>query len=574
MIFKSAAIAGAGANNKLATIITDESCTGTCETSFLQVRASALLDDKSDDSELRTSEEICKKQSTTGWYSGQYEKTLWPANAPAGRWTWQACAARCAIEDSCQFWTLQLSGESKCLLMSNRGEYHDEVGHMTGKRDPNCKALAAHSDSIPQEVCGVEPFDKLEAKAMEKAGIHLYMTHRDGANAPWNPAVDKCHRSSSWFGWSEGDDVGTLHAFLRGEGQATVEFSNCWNEGSVNLYVDGHKVASASAGQEQSAQFKFGHGSIMEMKDEHGNAVMQLNRLAFHCAKKPAKHVQILGLFDTGTNLLEEMVKDNFPSLHLETVNESTPFIWKHTLSGAKAIYKAISKNLPSTSSPEDVVVLAMVRSPIASIVSLKKAPYSLMACTDKTYAEMGKPCIGYVNDTDHTRGPWYNETVHRASHIYDVPDKARYHAEQFNATMQVYNDYVNQYKELKKLSAFKDVLIIPYEDLVLHPDKIMHEVAQVIGQDAPAQIQVATTSAKDHGESVDRNQALAKLKGRDWLKEFHNDPDGLFALCKYLNRSLVKDIVEGFYLDNRSLQVPYTYDCDNIWSVTLGDDA
>mmetsp|Transcript_147097 Transcript_147097/g.256693 ORF Transcript_147097/g.256693 Transcript_147097/m.256693 type:complete len:575 (+) Transcript_147097:37-1761(+) len=447
--------------------------------------------------------------------------------------------------------------------------------------------------TLGPEVCGVGHLDRLEASALELAGVRLDMTHQYGRNTDhFPPLVGKCKRESSWFGWSSNDEVGVLSANLRGNGHVNVDFANCWHSGTVNLYVDGRKLASARPGQERKAFVKFRHGSRLELKDEEGDAVMQLNRLAFHCtegAEMPAKHVQILGLFDTGTNLLEQMVKANLPQVYLEpTAEESNPFIWKHTLSGASAIYKDVSEKLPKGSSTDDVVVLAMVRSPIASIVALRKSPYSLMPCTqdismehrmkvalwgggEKRYADMAKPCIGYVGDTMHNRGPWYNKSIHDGPHIVDVPDLERYRALNFSSTMDVYNQYLLQYRELKEMGRFKDVLIIPYEDLLLDPDVVMQRIAMATGQDLQREeIAMISAPAKDHGAAVGRERALTKLKNREWLNEFHNDPDGLYALCKHLNRYLIKDMVEGSFLQDQSAKVPYTRDCDKMWSVTL----
>lgn len=69
------------------------------------------------------------KYSTTGWHEGTYlEYTPHGGNgdkSPNGiAWTWQECAAECAKESRCEFWTLRDHVTSVCMLLANRGAYH------------------------------------------------------------------------------------------------------------------------------------------------------------------------------------------------------------------------------------------------------------------------------------------------------------------------------------------------------------------------------------------------------------------------------------------------------------------
>jgi hypothetical protein len=92
----------------------------------------------------------------------------------------------------------------------------------------------------------------------------------------------KC--SSKWYGWSTHSVVGTLSAVLNGTGEVTIDFGNCWNDGNVNVYLDSKLVATASENtQSVNKSFSFTPGSLLEMKDEDGNAVIALNSIAFSC---------------------------------------------------------------------------------------------------------------------------------------------------------------------------------------------------------------------------------------------------------------------------------------------------
>ena len=92
----------------------------------------------------------------------------------------------------------------------------------------------------------------------------------------------KC--SSKWYGWSTHSVVGTLSAVLNGSGEVTMDFGNCWNDGNVNLYLDSKLIATAPEGTPSvNKSFSFTPGSLLEIKDEDGNAVMALNSIAFQC---------------------------------------------------------------------------------------------------------------------------------------------------------------------------------------------------------------------------------------------------------------------------------------------------
>ena len=61
-----------------------------------------------------------------------------PAEAPGGSWDWEECARECALNQECTFWTLQLSGDRRCLLMKNKGDYVATHSHVEGDKDLDC----------------------------------------------------------------------------------------------------------------------------------------------------------------------------------------------------------------------------------------------------------------------------------------------------------------------------------------------------------------------------------------------------------------------------------------------------
>ena len=94
----------------------------------------------------------------------------------------------------------------------------------------------------------------------------------------------KCAKGAKWYGWSDHSHVGTLVAVLKGSGEVTLSFGNCWDSGKVNVYLDTALMATAPADSNNVVKtFSFTPGSVLRIKDEDGNAVVRLNYIQFSC---------------------------------------------------------------------------------------------------------------------------------------------------------------------------------------------------------------------------------------------------------------------------------------------------
>ena len=92
---------------------------------------------------------------------------------------------------------------------------------------------------------------------------------------------------AAWFGWTDGNGVGTLSTTFTGYGEATVDFGNCWNQGNVKLYLDSTLIEAAPVGTKSKvAKFQFTPGTVLKLKDEDGNAVIMLNSVGVNCNGK------------------------------------------------------------------------------------------------------------------------------------------------------------------------------------------------------------------------------------------------------------------------------------------------
>ena len=115
-------------------------------------------------------------------------------------------------------------------------------------------------------------------------GWYFDFTH-DGTNPSGKyVSVGQNCIGAKWYGWSADSQVGALTAMLQGWGEVTLEYGNCWNQGSVNVYLDGALESTATAGiKDKTVTFAFTSGSILSIKDEDGNSVVMLKAITFSC---------------------------------------------------------------------------------------------------------------------------------------------------------------------------------------------------------------------------------------------------------------------------------------------------
>ena len=93
----------------------------------------------------------------------------------------------------------------------------------------------------------------------------------------------KCDRNH-FHAYKNGNGVGVASKILLGTGNAKLEYGNCWDAGRANVYLNGMRKDSAKPlTRSKTVDFAFRSGDKLEVKDEAGNAVMQLIRLTITC---------------------------------------------------------------------------------------------------------------------------------------------------------------------------------------------------------------------------------------------------------------------------------------------------
>ena len=88
--------------------------------------------------------------------------------------------------------------------------------------------------------------------------------------------ADNCQ---NWFGWTNGDPVGSIATTLSGYGRARLDFGNCNTRGTVKAFLDGEEIESVDSGTHHKVvEFNFIPGSKLSIS-EHGTAIIQFNFL-------------------------------------------------------------------------------------------------------------------------------------------------------------------------------------------------------------------------------------------------------------------------------------------------------
>lgn len=171
--------------------------------------------------------------------------------------------------------------------------------------------------------------------------------------------------------------------------------------------------------------------------------------------------------------------------------------------------------------------------------------PYSLAPCFSRDVSQWGKPCFSNTKADHHDfmKGVDVNREDKLSNH--------------FNSSMDVYNQYVRQYLALKQLGGFKNVLVTPYEDMVLTPELVLERFAKVAGWPIPQNgFQVLGDSSKEEEAGHGRDLALQKLRARPWLQEYKY---ALPMLCNGLDKEQIRQFKEGSYTSSPR---PYAQDC------------
>jgi hypothetical protein len=207
--------------------------------------------------------------------------------------------------------------------------------------------------------------------------------------------------------------------------------------------------------------------------------------------------LQMLGAFDSGTNLLRELLVAN---LRYESLREYCPWhgeghCWFSKHSPPRNLDYHVERLRKEGSS---VVLVAMVRSPLAHIAGWIKAPYNFAKCIHST------------NWTDYHEHPCNLEGV----------DDEGLGQENFSGPTGVWNRHTQGYDKYSG-GAYPGVLglIIEYERLVFEPEGVVREVADALGIQLSSPFRSIDAPAKAHGDPHGREKAMKEIQEMRYLQ-------------------------------------------------------
>ena len=90
--------------------------------------------------------------------------------------------------------------------------------------------------------------------------------------------------ANTWYGWAMQDDVGIISASLKGSGDATLRYGNCYLYGTVTVYLDNVEISRAGPGEIHDVSFPYNHGSILKLQEDEG--IIKLHQFNWNCSSK------------------------------------------------------------------------------------------------------------------------------------------------------------------------------------------------------------------------------------------------------------------------------------------------
>lgn len=246
--------------------------------------------------------------------------------------------------------------------------------------------------------------------------------------------------------------------------------------------------------------------------------------------------VLILGMFDSGTNFLKGLLKENFGFEQCRPAWSQTllcsqkdlpdflpePQIAKHSPPTLKVVQSSILDWLVSHPS---VLVVALVRHPFAQMVGWAKAPY-----------ELSKSCLR----SEPKNLAWETVEGSPCSLPLIIGHKHKVEWVNFRGLTGIWNSYTEGYHNLQqkvqKATHADRFLIVEYEALVLQTEQVLERISKVLGRQLSSFHKV-DKSAKLHGESHSYADAVESILNKSWLETIGSASS---LLCRNLHMTTV----------------------------------
>ena len=111
---------------------------------------------------------------------------------------------------------------------------------------------------------------------MEEHGWEFHVSHWEKRNF-----MDICG-NSTWYGFYNGNAIGSIYTNFKGHGFAILRFGNCWPHNEVSVYLNGYKIEQASGNvKNKEVHFDFSPGDQLKVTED--GAIIKLHSLILTC---------------------------------------------------------------------------------------------------------------------------------------------------------------------------------------------------------------------------------------------------------------------------------------------------
>jgi len=298
--------------------------------------------------------------------------------------------------------------------------------------------------------------------------------------------------------------------------------------------------------------------------EPHGEALLQVSKSSIKSQHDVVNkvnlggaakvHFKILGLYNTGTHFLRELILRNLGNLssvalpnQCELGNFSIDSktvvrcaasrcgFWKHSsLRLLRQHYSYLrllstgSENSLEECGLDNVIGLAMVRNPISWIDSVHRRPWDLRACVNRS---------GWINSS--------------CTFPPITPD-ASLRGVTFSSIPEIWNNWTADYESLASFG-FKRSLVITYEDLVTDTERVLTQIAVLANLSLPKSVNLVddgvallhtdlgtndrrAAAANNFSKINDREHATTDIEKKSYLSKFSMQELGV--MCARLNIS------------------------------------
>ena len=101
---------------------------------------------------------------------------------------------------------------------------------------------------------------------------------------PSHSYYNSCGEGKHWYGYGNGETIGSIKTTLNGCGKAILDYGNCYIGGRVDVNLNGVRIDYAwSNTPSKLVEFSYTDGSVLEIS-EPSSSVIQFNKLStFQC---------------------------------------------------------------------------------------------------------------------------------------------------------------------------------------------------------------------------------------------------------------------------------------------------